>query len=174
MTQKLLLNACKAIFEDGRFYLSRISSLEYSMPLELFSGSTLGQHTRHWIEFFQCLLFLPTEKGVICYDKRKRDLDLEKNPLKALNTLAEMETALQEIYPPDVLILASELPDGTNVELTTSFRRELWFVVEHAVHHLALIKIGLKTQFPDWVIPEHFGVATSTLKNNVEQITTFK
>ena len=174
MTQKLLINACKAIFEDGRFYLSRISSLEYSMPLELFSGSTLGQHTRHWIEFFQCLVFQPSEKGVICYDMRKRDLDLENNPLKALNTLAEMENALQKLHQSDDLILASKLPDGTNVELTTSFRRELWFVIEHAVHHLALIKIGLKTQFPDWVIPDHFGVATSTLKHKVEEITTFK
>lgn len=165
MTQSLLIHACKAIFEDGRYYLSRISPEVYKQPLELFSGSSLGQHTRHWIEFFQCLIDQASKQEVLCYDKRKRDLTLETMPEKALNALYVMEKALNEIPSLEQIVLTSEMSDGTAVQLPTSLGRELWFVIEHAIHHLALIKIGLKLSYPEWDLPEHFGVATSTLKH---------
>ena len=164
MSQNLLINACKAIFEDGRFYLSKISKDIYTQPLELFSGSSLGQHTRHWIEFFQCLMDQSLNEGGLCYDKRKRDLSLETQPGRALDVLGEIERSLERITELNTLVLTSEMSDGTIVKMPTSLDRELWFVVEHAVHHLAFIKIGLKEQYPDWILPEHFGVANSTIR----------
>ncbi len=165
MTQNILINACKAIIEDGRFYLSKISPEIYAQPLELFSGSSLGQHTRHWIEFLQCLIDPSIMESGLCYDKRKRDLTLETIPAKALNALDTIENKLEGMPPLDKIVLTSEMANGTEVQLPTSIGRELWFVVEHAVHHLALIKIGLKVSYPDWELPQHFGVATSTLKH---------
>lgn len=170
MTQHLLINASKAIFEDGRYYLSKISKDIYTQPLELFSGSSLGQHTRHWIEFFQCLIDQCTDDKALCYDQRKRDLSLETQPEQALNALEIMEKALEKIPSLDGIVLMSEMSDGTKVQLPTSLGRELWFVVEHAVHHLALIKIGLNLQYPEWSLPEHFGMATSTLKHQSSQV----
>lgn len=170
MTQSLLINASKAIFEDGRYYLSRISPEVYRQPLELFSGSSLGQHTRHWIEFFQCLIDQAVSQGVLCYDARKRDMLLETAPEMALNALNNMEQALDSMPALDHIMLTSEMSDGTAVQFPTSLGRELWFAIEHAVHHLALIKIGLKVKYPDWVLPEHFGVATSTLKHQSKSL----
>jgi hypothetical protein len=170
MTQNSLINACKAIFEDGHFYLSKISPEAYKQPLDLYSGSSLGQHTRHWIEFFQCLIDQSISDGVLCYDKRKRDLTLECIPEKAVETLHAMEQVLDELPALDQIMLTSEMSDGTKVEFPTSMYREMWFVIEHAVHHLALIKIGLKTLYPDWQLPEHFGVATSTIQHQSKNL----
>jgi hypothetical protein len=36
--------------------------------------------------------------------------------------------------------------------------------VEHAIHHMALIKVGLKEVCPAVKIPADFGVAVSTVK----------
>lgn len=163
MTQNLLMDACKAIFEDGRFYLSKLTPQQYGQPLDLFSGSSLGQHTRHWIEFFQCLIFQCQEED-ICYDKRKRDLVLESDPRFAIQALDSIEEQLSTLNFPKQIILTSGMPQGPEVKLQTSFFRELWFVIEHAVHHLAIIKIGLSKEYPELTLPENFGVACSTLK----------
>ncbi len=174
MTHNLLIEATKAIFEDGRFYLTKMTSAEYARPLDVFSGSSLGQHTRHWIEFFQCLLGQKCNEEIICYDKRERNLALENDPNQAIQALDAIEKLLSQAEIEGNLLLESEMTDGTTVLLPTSFIRELWFVIEHAVHHLALIKVGLKTEFPDWLIPKHFGVANSTLRHQNQVIGSIK
>jgi uncharacterized damage-inducible protein DinB len=170
MTQNSLINASKAIFKDGYFYLSKISPEAYQQPLDLYSGSSLGQHTRHWIEFFQCLIDQSMTDGLLCYDKRKRDLALETIPDKAIDALHAMEQSMNKLPSLGKIILTSEMSDGTEVQLSTSLGRELWFVIEHAVHHLALIKIGLKALYPDWQLPEHFGMATSTMNHQSKSL----
>src|SRR5690349_16901097 len=59
--------------------LGRIAPHDYRRPLAEFDGSTLGQHFRHILEFFQCL-----EKGVpqgmVDYASRERNLLFEDNP----------------------------------------------------------------------------------------------
>lgn len=163
MTQISLVNAAQSIFEDGKFYLSQLNSQQYSQKLDIFSGASIGQHTRHWIEFFHCLLHNAIASQTVSYDKRKRNPVWENDPEAAIAIIEEMEAMLIKYPEIDQLTLESEMSDQIQVLLPTSFPRELWFVIEHAVHHLAIIKIGLKTEFPDWVIPTHFGVATSTL-----------
>ena len=54
--------------------IGQLSNAQFSESLPIFSGSSIGMHARHVIEFYQCLL----QKGVvnqgINYDKRIRDL----------------------------------------------------------------------------------------------------
>jgi hypothetical protein len=42
--------------------------------------------------------------------------------------------------------------------------RELVYNIEHVVHHMALVKIGLKELLPDLDLPDDFGVAVSTIR----------
>lgn len=42
--------------------------------------------------------------------------------------------------------------------------------IEHTIHHLALIKVGLKLVYPDLDLPNHFGVAPSTIKFQQAQL----
>ncbi|TAG65626.1 MAG: DinB family protein, partial [Runella slithyformis] len=46
----------------------------------------------------------------------------------------------------------------------TTLSRELVYIAEHAIHHLAILKIALRAHFPDIALPVHFGVAYSTVQ----------
>jgi hypothetical protein len=50
--------------------LSTMDTAQYTQPLTVFSGSSVGQHVRHTVEFFQCFI-LGLEDGVVDYDARK-------------------------------------------------------------------------------------------------------
>ena len=41
---------------------------------------------------------------------------------------------------------------------------ELVYNIEHAVHHMAIIRIAVQHEFPDLALDDEFGYATSTLK----------
>jgi len=43
--------------------------------------------------------------------------------------------------------------------------RELQYNIEHAVHHLAIIKIGVKTLEDSFKLDDNFGIAASTIRN---------
>ena len=48
--------------------------------------------------------------------------------------------------------------------IATNVERELIYNIEHAIHHMALIKVGLKTLRPEVVVSSSFGVASSTIR----------
>jgi hypothetical protein len=47
--------------------------------------------------------------------------------------------------------------------IASSLARELVYLIEHTIHHLAIIKIGLNQGYPHLVLPVNLGVAPSTL-----------
>ncbi|MFK7899334.1 MAG: hypothetical protein AB8B61_01115, partial [Cyclobacteriaceae bacterium] len=46
---------------------------------------------------------------------------------------------------------------------TSSVSRELIYVIEHTVHHMAILKMGAIINFPSVKFPENFGFAQSTI-----------
>ena len=50
------------------------------------------------------------------------------------------------------------------MDVSSSFFRELTYLIEHTIHHLAIIKIGLNEVYPAIEIPKNFGVAHSTIR----------
>lgn len=138
----------------------------YNKSLELFSGSSIGQHVRHILDFYQCL-FRGMPAGRIDYAQRDRDLQLERDPRSARDfftgLLAQVED-IDEQLPLEVRADFVPDPQAPRPLVHSSVGRELMFAYDHAVHHLAIIKIGLKTCFPEIVLAEELGVAPSTLK----------
>jgi hypothetical protein len=63
------------------------------------------------------------------------------------------------------LVLEAEYTDDAEAPLqfTTNYRREIAYNLEHTIHHMALIKVGIR-EVSDLEIPEGFGVASSTIK----------
>ena len=55
--------------------------------------------------------------------------------------------------------------------ITTSFDREEIYLVEHSIHHFALIRIALKTYFSSIKIDDNFGVAPSTIAYRLQNQT---
>lgn len=154
-----LSDQCHAVLCDAQHYLDQLDAATYQQGVPLLSGATIGQHSRHFIEFFQCLL-AQAPLGYINYDLRLRDLNIEQDPAFASEVICDMKDALAKLD--SSVELRFETSGGGEV-VPTNIARELIYNIEHTTHHLAIIKIGLKLVAPEMSLPESFGVAPSTL-----------
>ena len=152
------------ILEDIRLYLLQIDDTLYSQKLTMLSGSSIGMHTRHILEFYQCLIEGST--NLVNYDKRRRDIRIEEDSKFALKTIKNVLETISTIDPNTKLTLevSYDLTPGNYSRVETNFTRELVYNLEHTIHHLALIRIGLMEVASGIILPEHFGVAPSTIK----------
>lgn len=131
----------------------------YLFPVESLSGASIGQHTRHIIELYQCLLN-GYDTGIVNYDNRKRDLLLETGREAAINALLYISTKLEQ---PDKEIAIQYELHGSPLLIVSNYFREVYYNLEHCIHHQALIKVGLVT-LGFHPVPEQFGVAPSTIQ----------
>lgn len=148
--------------------LNQLSDIEYASPLSLISQNTIGKHVRHILEFYTCLL-TGIENKSVDYDARKRNLDLENYTGKALETSYFIAEKLKKLDDKAELELFATLPHD-RVKLTTTIQRELFYVLEHTIHHFAIIKIAVKNEFPHIKVADEFGVAYATLQHQEEII----
>lgn len=154
------------VLQDLRCYLDIIDPVAYQERMDVLSGSSIGQHTRHIIEFFQCLVEQgrPDQMPVINYAMRKRDDSLESAPDLALAAVDLLGKQLNELDAHKSCMLDST-EHGQDVLLVPStLARELIYTIEHTIHHLAIVKIALKMSMPSFQLPVHFGVAPSTIR----------
>ena len=62
-------------------------------------------------------------------------------------------------------MLEAGYDDSSNdtIVISTNYFRELVYNLEHTVHHMALIRVGIN-EVSAVKVPEEFGVASSTIK----------
>src|SRR5882757_3297254 len=84
-----LSDACTTILNQLTDILVQLEEKDFSMPSAALSRSTIGQHTRHTLEFFICLE-QGFHKGVVNYDKRPHDKLIESDKFVALNTISRI------------------------------------------------------------------------------------
>lgn len=131
-------------------------------------GSTVGQHVRHMIEFYQCF-FLGLPAGQLSYDDRKRDLTLEMDISTAHEVTAQLIEQLNFVTTDKPLELGSRLATASNLVIQpTSVMRELMALADHTVHHLAIVRMAIMVMNSQVCFEPDFGVATATIqhKNN--------
>ncbi|ULQ54370.1 hypothetical protein [Flavihumibacter fluvii] len=139
-----------------------LNEQQFSQPCKNLSNATIGQHTRHIIEMFQCLLAGYAD-GIVNYEKRPRNRRIETD---RSFTLSIMKTLFSDLARPNkTLVLEATYLDENDlaIALDTNFFREIAYNLEHAIHHMALIKVGI-LEVTDLELPEGFGVAPSTQK----------
>jgi hypothetical protein len=158
------------VLDDLRYYLGIIEPVTYQAPLELLSGSTIGQHTRHIIEFFNCLIeqCAGHDAPTISYASRRRDFLIESAPDHALQNVLELSERLNDLDTNKSCLLDCAEHGQDNLLVPSTIGRELIYTIEHAIHHLAIVKIALKAVTPSLMLPEHFGVAPSTIRHRQE------
>ena len=147
--------------------LSKMSDEQYSTPIPLLSQSTIGQHVRHIIEFY-IELNKGYEIGIINYDDRKRDHSLQTCRTTAIKKFREISDGLDKENTALSIYADFANNDSSTQKLETNYFRELMYNLEHTVHHMALIRVGLHTS-TKIAIPNDFGVAESTLKFRQQQ-----
>ncbi|GAA0537514.1 DinB family protein [Chitinophaga japonensis] len=142
--------------------LEHLTEEQYCRRIKVLSHATLGQHTRHIIE---CFLELDAgyASGEVNYDQRKRDHRIETSRSFAINRLGVVIAQLEKADKPLRLVIDYSHDGEAPGAVTTSYHRELVHNLEHAVHHMALLRIGVNA-VSALVLPPDFGVAMSTLK----------
>jgi len=160
-----LVEACKTILKQLADAIGQIEEKDFIKPCPSLSYATLGQHVRHTLEFFICLE-QGFEQGIVNYDKRAHDKLIESDRVIAVATIegigdfissqvGDKKLKLEVGYEPD---------DDKFVTLDTNYLRELTYNIEHAVHHMAIMKIGVREVAPYVHLSTDFGVAISTLR----------
>jgi len=153
-----MIKDCITNLMEQQELLLKLSDKQYRHQSELLSGASIGQHLRHVVEFYDCLLNgLSQEK--INYEKRARSLELENNRKTAIKKISSIIEQLLSLGLNSRLYLEIE-----DTIIATSVERELYYNLEHSIHHQALIKVGLKEQNIGNMVSADFGVAPSTLK----------
>ncbi|GJM29986.1 MAG: hypothetical protein DHS20C17_26210 [Cyclobacteriaceae bacterium] len=160
-----LLEATIKKLSNVSHYLQIIDKKVYTKPIDILSNSSIGEHTRHILEFYQCLL-VQNERGSVNYDLRDRNQLLQSEPAFALKVLSEIMNSLPNQYlnRPINLEISYDQDQTNPAVVVTSLERELVYNLEHVIHHLAIIKIGLSIVAPQMVLPNGFGVAVSTMR----------
>jgi hypothetical protein len=127
--------------------------------------ATIGEHVRHILEFYICL-FDGLDTGKINYDQRKRDKRIETDKIFAINLIRHLQQKIDVQRKNYEALLELKYGDKTdqNIRLKTNYERELAYNIEHTIHHLAIIKQGLKEMCHYITLPENFGIASSTVR----------
>ncbi len=164
-----LKNACCDILAQLTQLVDQLSEHEYSNPIESLSKSSIGQHVRHTLEFFICLE-QGFGTGTINYDKRSHDKLIETDKFLALSTLNKVKefVASNNLDKALTLEVGYDLDQESFFAVETNYFRELIYNIEHAVHHMAIIKIGVREAAPHVSLPFNFGIASSTLRYKQE------
>ena len=170
--------AVHSVFGQLADSLCQLSGEEYKRPCQALSGNTVGQHVRHIIELFQALEN-GYAQGLVNYEKRKRDKTLENDREIACLALTQIAVALDR--PDKPLLLEASYDDGSQPSghsdnsqsdpptiMATNYYRELAYNLEHTIHHMAMIRIGINETSSHLILPENYGIASSTIKHRKE------
>ena len=114
--------------------------------------SSMGSHMRHCLEYIEEFI-KGVPLGVINYDKRKRQRLLETSPQKAFQKISSFKKELKSLEnslflkKDTVFSLDFILTKGEGYETfscKTGLERELLFITQHTLHHLAILEFILK------------------------------
>ena len=157
-----LQKAVQQVFLQLTDSLNQLQPDQYVHSCKNLSGNTIGEHVRHIIEMFQCL-DAGYQKGEVDYEKRKRDKQIETDKDFATNLLKEISRQIsgenKTLY---LLTYYDELQEQPE-KISTNYFREIAYNLEHTIHHMALIRVGLR-ELGNLPVDDSYGVASSTLK----------
>lgn len=154
----MIYQSAKKSLQELAQVVQKLSAQDFSNPCPALSGATIGEHTRHVLEMFQCLL-TQYDSGAINYDQRKRDTTLQTQPNVALHII---DFILEDIEKPNKPLILESTTDDFQTNISTNYHRELMYNLDHCVHHQALIKVAITLSNTIEIDPD-FGVARSTL-----------
>lgn len=159
-----LTRACISVLDQLGDVVGHISDEDFVKPCPALGNVTIGQHFRHTIEFFVCLE-AGFKDGVVNYDRRAHDTLIETDRTLAMASIDRIRTFVTKAVNRSLqLEVGYERHTEDFITIDTNYFRELSYNIEHAVHHMALMKIGLHEVASYVQLPPDFGIAASTLR----------
>ena len=166
-----IVNAAIAILAQGEDLLCALSADLYTHRVPLAFNVCIGGHYRHCLDHFTSLL-RSLDADEVDYDHRERDVRIESQPDFALALTQQMRAQLERLPfgALDAPVRARcevSFAHGDSPVTGSTFGREMVYAIAHAIHHYALISVMARLM--DAKLPEHFGVAPSTVAHNAKQ-----
>lgn len=149
--------------------LADLEQLIRTLPVSAYCAtrageSSIGAHVRHVVEFIQMLVD-HVDSGVVDYENRKRNIVYETDPRAVAALLPPLRATLAHMlkhygtsHPLE--LRETTLAGGDKLSITTSLGREMLFMLQHGVHHLAIIKMQAAAM--NIALGSQFGVAVAT------------
>lgn len=156
-----LKHSIESVFNDLQNAILQMKCETYRTPCRHLFGATIGQHVRHIIELFQCLL-TGADTGIVNYEKRERNIEIEQDPILAISLLRDIVDRICTENK-TLTLHAAFGSDEELVEIDSNYFRELAYNLEHTIHHMALIRVGIN-EVSTIKVTESFGVAPSTIQ----------
>jgi hypothetical protein len=158
-----LKQSIKNVFGHLNDSLHQLSDEQYNRPSKHLFNATIGQHVRHIIELFISLQ-AGYRTGIINYEKRDRDLRIQTDREFARQWLIKIYQNMD--VPDKALMLEANYDEhsGESFFIPTNYQREALYNLEHTIHHMALIRVGIN-EVSTLQVPQEFGVAASTIKH---------
>lgn len=165
-----IVNAAIAILAQGEDLLCKLSTDSYTRRVPLAFNACIGGHYRHCLDHFTSLL-RGLDADTVDYDHRERDVRLESQPEFALTLTRQMRAQLERLpvgalSAPVRARCEVSYAQGDSPVTGSTFGRELVYAIAHSIHHYALISVMARLM--DTKLPEHFGVAPSTVAHNAK------
>ena len=155
----MLISSINTSFNELIGLLNQLSEKEYSKSCFELSGSSIGEHTRHIVEMFQCLT-RNYDSGIVNYDKRERNIFIQTNTDFAVQMILDIKNSISK---ENKNLELQQTIDGKAVNIQSNYHRELLYNLEHCIHHQALIKVAI-LKCENVAVDENFGVARSTIE----------
>lgn len=151
------LDALLSALQDGQYVRRPVGAFD----------SSIGGHVRHCLDHVEALCGA-ADTGELCYDRRDRGTEVERDPLAARRRLGELIRRLESLRTGGNEPLARPLrmtvamtTDGPSLAVGSTLGREFAFVLSHTIHHNAII--GAMARTLGVSVPERFGYAPSTV-----------
>jgi len=146
--------------------LDQIPQEDFNRTLDVYENATLGKHFRHIYEFFDCLLD-QCDCGELDYGKRKREGSIENSAAIAKDHFISLLDRMSCLEEDQTLHVYTDFADEYGIRHTvkTTVGREIMYAYDHAVHHLAIVRIGLLSLSTEIVMDNTLGIAASTIKH---------
>lgn len=142
--------------------LNQLTDEQYSINISILSNSSIGHHVRHVLEMF-LLLQEGYESGTVNYENRKRDIIIETSKDIAIEYLQKIASTLYSENKDLVIRVGFDKNNDELNSIPSNYYREIAYNLEHSIHHMALIKIGIK-EVSDIQLTEGYGTASSTIR----------
>ena len=150
----------RKLLEETVNVIKQLETNEYTRELAVLNGNTIGRHIRHILDLFECLIE-SCKHSELNYDLRKRNPEIENSIKSAISKINRIAEEIEELNLRQKLKLTQTI-NNSLCEFETEVGRELLYNLQHTVHHLTIIRIGIEQNFPLTQIPINFGVAYST------------
>ena len=159
---KILVEDNKKLLDQVIVLLGKVNDDLYNKKSNFLIKHSIGQHFRHIYAFYYQFIN-GIVSGVIDYDSRIRDSRMESDCKYMLKSFSEISSKLN-INKNSKIILSYQLDNSDKQEVDSSIERELVFLYSHSLHHIAMIRGVLESEY-GFTFKENLGFTVSTINH---------